>query len=89
MPPCNATAAAIADEVGKIDATYPASVDYLAIVGENCSPIFPPLPSYAGTAQTEVIQMLAEECLLKGTSMTAEEAGQMAVEMIADIASNF
>ena len=89
VPPCTATAAAIADEVGKADPTYPASVDYLAIVGENCSPIFPPLPSYAGTAQTEVIQMLAEECLLKGTSMTAEEAGQMAVEMIADIASSF
>ena len=89
VPPCTATAAAIAEEVGKADPTYPASVEYLAFVGENCSPIFPPLPSYAGTAQTEVIQMLAEECLLAGTSMTAEEAGQMAVDMIADIASSF
>ncbi len=89
VPPCNATAAAIAEEVGKLDATYPASVEYLAFVGENCSPIFPPLPSYAGTAQTEVIQYLAEECLLKGTSMTAEEAGQYCYDMIAEIAASY
>ena len=89
VPPCTATASAIAEEVGKADPTYPASVEYLAFVGENCSPIFPPLPSYAGTAQTEVIQYLAEECLLKGTSMTAEEAGRLAVEMIAEIAANY
>lgn len=89
VPPCTATAAAIAEEVGKADATYPASVEYLAFVGENCSPIFPPLPSYAGTAQNEVIQYLNEECLMKNPSMTAEEAGQLAVEMVADIASNF
>ena len=89
VPPCTATAAAIAEEVGKADPTYPASVEYLAFVGENCSPIFPPLPSYAGTAQTEVIQYLAEEMLLKNPSMTAEEAGAFAVEQIADIASSF
>ena len=89
VPPCTATAAAIAEEVGKADPTYPVSVEYLAFVGENCSPIFPPLPSYAGTAQTEVIQYLAEECLLKNPGMTAEEAGAFAVEQIAEIASSF
>ena len=89
VPPCTDVASAIADEVSKADATYPMSVEYLAFVGDgNCSPIFPPLPSYAGTAQTEVIQMLAEECLLKGTDMTAEKAGEMAVEMIQKIAAN-
>jgi len=90
VPPCTVVASAIAEEVGKADPTYPIAVEYLAFVGDgNCSPIFPPLPSYAGTAQVEVIQVLAEECLLKGTSMTAEEAGQMAVEQIAEIASSF
>ncbi|MBQ6716383.1 MAG: hypothetical protein IJN21_07690, partial [Clostridia bacterium] len=89
VPPCTATASAIAEEVGKADPTYPASVEYLAFVGENCSPIFPPLPSYAGTAQTEVIQYLSDECLLKDTEMTAEEAGRLAVEMIAEIAAQY
>ena len=89
VPPCTAVASAIIDEVSKKDATYGPSVEYLAFVGENCSPIFPPLPSYAGTAQTEVIQLLAEECLLKEPSMTAEEAGAFAVEQIAEIASGF
>ena len=89
VPPCTDVASAIADEVSKADATYPMSVEYLAFVGDgNCSPIFPPLPSYAGTAQTEVIQMLAEECLLKDTDMTAEAAGEMAVEMIQQIAAD-
>ena len=89
VPPCSAVASAIIDEVGKKDATYGASVNYLAFVEENSSPIFPPLPSYAGTAQTEVIQMLAEECLLKNPTITAEEAGAIAVEQIAEIASSF
>lgn len=89
VPPCTATAVAIAEEVSKIDATYPASVEYLTFVGENCSPIFPTLPSYVGTAQTEVIQYLSEECLQKTPSMTAEEAGAFAVEQIADIALSF
>ena len=89
VPPCTDVAEAIVEEVGKTNAAYAPQVEYLAFVGDgNCSPIFPPLPSYAGTAQTEVIQYLSEECLLKGTSMTAEEAGQYAVEMIADIAAN-
>ena len=89
VPANSEVAAAIADEVTKLDATYGLVVDYLALVQENSSPIFPPLPSYAGTVQTEVIQMLSEECLLKGTSMTAEEAAQTLVEMTAEIASDY
>lgn len=89
IPPCTAVAAAIVDEVNKADPTYGTSAAYLAKVGLSCSPIFPPLPSYAGTAQTEVIEYLAEECLLKNTTMTAAEAGAFAVEQIADIASNY
>ena len=89
VPANSEVAAAIADEVSKIDATYGMAVEYLAFVEENSSPIFPPLPSYAGTVQTEVIQTLSEECLLKGTSMTAEEAAQTLVEMTAEIASDY
>lgn len=89
VPANSEVAAAIADEVTKLDATYGMVVEYLSFVEENSSPIFPPLPSYAGTAQTEVIQMLSEECLLKGTSMTAEEAAQTLVEMTAEIASDY
>lgn len=89
VPPCTTVAAAIVEEVNKADPTYGMSVEYLAFVGENCSPIFPPLPSYAGTAQTEVIEYLSDECLLKGTEMTAEQAAAFAVEKIAEIASNY
>lgn len=89
VPASSAVAAAIADEVIKNDATYGAVVDYLAFVENNSSAIFGPLPSYAGTAQTEVIQMLSEECLMKEPSMTAEEAAQTLIEMTNDIASSF
>ena len=89
VPANSEVAAAIADEVTKLDATYGLAVEYLAFVAENSSPIFPPLPSFAGTVQTEVIQMLSEECLLKGTSMTAEEAAQTLVETTAEIASDY
>ena len=89
VPANSEVAAAIADEVSKIDATYGMAVEYLAFVEENSSPISPPLPSYAGTVQTEVIQTLSEECLLKGTSMTAEEAAQTLVELTAEIASDY
>ena len=89
VPANSEVAAAIADEVTKLDPTYGMAVEYLAFVEENSSPIFPPLPSYAGTVQTEVIQTLSEECLLKGTSMTAEEAAQTLVDMTAEIASDY
>lgn len=89
VPASSAVAAAIADEITKTDATYGKVVPYLDFVAENSSPIFPPLPSYAGTAQTEAIQMLAEECLLKEPSMTAEEAAETLLEITNDIASSY
>ena len=88
IPANSEVAAAIAEEVNKIDPTYGTSVAYLAQVQDNCSPIFPPLPSYAGQAQIEVLQYLSEECLLKNPSMTAEEAGQYLVDTVAEIAAD-
>ena len=70
------------DELDKLDPTYGMSVAYLAQVAEACSPIFPPLPIYAGEAQETVIKYLSEECLLKTPTMTAEEAGQYCVDTI-------
>ena len=89
VPANSEVAAAIADEVSKIDATYGMAVEYLAFVEENSSPIFPPLPSYAGTVQTEVIETLAGELLLKEPTMSAEEAAQTLVEQTAEIASDY
>ena len=89
VPANSAVAAAIAEEVNKLDPTYGTSVEYLAFVEKNSSPIFPPLPSYAGTAQTDVIQYLSEECLLKNPSMTAEEAAQYLIEHVAEIAADY
>lgn len=89
VPANSEVAAAIADEVTKIDATYGLAVEYLAKVETCCSPIFPPLPSYAGTVQTEVIEMLAGELLLKEPTMSAEEAAQTLVEQTAEIASDY
>ncbi len=89
VPANGDVAVAIADAVTKVDATYGMVVDYLAFVADNSSPIFPPLPSFAGTVQTEAIQTMSEECLLKGTSMTAEEAAKTLVELTAEIASNY
>ena len=89
VPANSEVAAAIADEVTKIDATYGLVVEYLAKVETCCSPIFPPLPSYAGTVQTEVIETLAGELLLKEPTMSAEEAAQTLVEQTAEIASDY
>lgn len=89
VPANSEVAAAIADEVTKIDATYGLAVEYLAKVEACSSPIFPPLPSYAGTVQTEVIEMLSGELLLKEPTMSAEEAAQTLVEQTAEIASDY
>ena len=89
VPANSEVAAAIADEVTKIDATYGLVVEYLAKVETCCSSIFPPLPSYAGTVQTEVIETLAGELLLKEPTMSAEEAAQTLVEQTAEIASDY
>ena len=89
VPANSEVAAAIADTVVKLDATYGLVVDYLAFVAENSSAIFPPLPSYSGTVQTEAIQPMSEECLLKNPVVTAEEAAATLFDTTADIASSY
>lgn len=89
VPANSEVAAAIADAVNEVDPTYGIAVEYLAFVEDNSSPIFPPLPSYAGTAQTEYIQLMSEECLLKGASITAEEAAETLVDGINEIAESY
>ena len=89
VPANSQVAAAIAEEVNKIDPTYGLAVDYLARVEDCCSPIFPPLPAYAGTVNDDVIKRLADEVLLQKPSMTAEEAAEDYVDSTNDIAENF
>ena len=88
--PANAEVAAeIADAVNELDPTYGTAVDYLAVVAECSSPIFPPLPAYAGTANDDVIKRLSDEMLVKNPSMTAEEAGADFVDSVNDLAANY
>ena len=89
VPANSEVAAAIAEEVNKIDPTYGVAVDYLAIVQENSSPIFPPLPSYVGTVNADVLQKLSDEALLKTPAYTAEELGAMFVEETNSIAEDY
>ncbi|MBQ6564236.1 MAG: extracellular solute-binding protein [Clostridia bacterium] len=89
VPANSEVAAAIAEDVNKIDPTYGLVVEYLAHVEKNSSPIFPPLPSYSGTANDEVVKRLSDEVLLKNASITAEEAGADFVDSINDIAASY
>jgi len=89
VPANSEVAAAIADEVNKLDPTYGVAVEYLSRVEKNCSPIFPPLPSYAGTVNNDVIQRLSDEALLKNPQITAEEAGQDFVDSTNEIAADY
>ncbi len=89
VPANGEVAAAIADEVNKIDPTYGIVVEYLAHVEKNSSPIFPPLPAYAGTVNDDVIKRLSDEALLKEPTMTAEELGTDFVDSTNDIAANY
>ncbi|MBR4332605.1 MAG: carbohydrate ABC transporter substrate-binding protein [Clostridia bacterium] len=89
VPANSAMAVEIADELNKLDATYGTAAEYLAIVAENSSPIFPPLPAYAGTANDEVIKYLSDEMLAPNPGMTAEEAGAYFVENVNDLAANY
>ena len=89
IPASSSVASAIADSMDSVNPTYSMTVEYLEYVTANSSPIFSALPSFVGTVQTEVLQTLSEECLTKGTSMTAEEAAQMLVEQTAEIASDY
>ena len=89
VPANSDVAAAIADAVSETDATYPIIVNYLDFVGENSKTIFPPLPAYAGTVNTDVIQHLSEEALDPGTSETAESLGAAFVEEANSIAADY
>ncbi len=89
VPANSNVAAEIADAVNEIDSTYGVAVAYLAIVQENSSPIFPPLPAYAGTVNDDVLKRLSDEALLKNPTMTAEEMGQDLVDSAKDIAENY
>lgn len=89
VPANSEVAAAIAEEVNKIDPTYGVAVDYLAIVEKNSSPIFPPLPSYSGTVNDDVLKRLSDDALLKNPTRTAEEMGADLVDSAKDIAENY
>ncbi|MBQ9210576.1 MAG: extracellular solute-binding protein [Clostridia bacterium] len=89
VPANSSVAAEIAEEVNKIDPTYGVAVDYLAIVEDNSSPIFAPLPSYVGEVNADVLKRLSDEALLKNPAYTAEELGADFVESTNDIASNY
>jgi len=89
VPASGVVAAEIAEEVNKIEPTYGLVVSYLAHVAENSSPIFPPLPSYVGEVNADVLKRLSDEALLKTPSYTAAELGADFVESTNDIASNY
>ena len=89
VPANSSVAAEIADAVNEIDPTYGIAVAYLAVVEKCSSPIFPPLPAYAGTANDEVIKYLSDEMLAPNPGMTAEEAGAYFVDTVNDLAANY
>ena len=89
VPANSALAVEIAEELNKLDATYGTAANYLAIVAENSSPIFPPLPNYAGTANDDVIKYLSDEMLAPTPGMTPEEAGAYFVDTVNDLAANY
>ena len=89
VPANSEVAAEIADAVNEIDPTYGTAVAYLAKVEKCSSPIFPPLPNYAGTANDDIIKRLSDEVLVKNPSITAEEAGADFVDSVNDLAANY
>ena len=89
IPANSDVAAAIADTVSQTDKTYPIIVNYLDFVAENSTAIFPPLPSYAGTVNTDVIEGLSSEALDPNTSYTAADLGAEFVDGSNDVAENF
>lgn len=89
VPANSEVAAAIAEEVTKVDPTYGLVVDYLAFVEKNSSPIFPPLPGYSGTVNQDVLLPLTEEAHLAKPTMTAEQCAKQLIEDTANIAADY
>jgi multiple sugar transport system substrate-binding protein len=89
VPANSDVAAAISEEVTKIDPTYGLVVDYLAFVEKNSSPIFPPLPSYSGQVNADVIQRLTEDAHLLNPPITAADAAKDLIDSAAEIASEY
>ncbi len=89
VPASTKVASDIAEEVGKVDPTYPIIVDYLSFVSSNSSAIFPSLPGYAGTVNDDVIKTTADEVLDPNPGITAEEAAQKLVDGAAKIAEDY
>jgi len=89
VPANSSVAAEIAAVINEIDPSYGTAVDYLAVVAENSSPIFPPLPSYVGTVNADVLKRLSDDALLKAPERTAEELGADFVESTNDIAASY
>ncbi len=89
VPANSAMAVEIADQLNELDPTYGTAANYLAIVAENSSPIFPPLPAYAGTANDDIIKRLSDEVLVKNPAITAEEAGADFVNSVNDLAASY
>ena len=89
IPANSSVAAEIADAVNEIDPTYGTAAAYLAKVEQCSSPIFPPLPAYAGTANDDVIKRLSDEILVKNPAISAEDAGADFVNSVNDLAASY
>ena len=89
IPANSDVAEAIADAVSETDKTYPVIVEYLDFVADNSTSIFPPLPGYAGTVNTDVIESLSSEALDPETSYSAAELGEEFVDGANDVAENY
>lgn len=89
IPANSDVASAIAETVSQSDATYPIIVSYLDFVAENSSDIFPPLPGYAGTVNTDVIEGLSSEALDPNSGYTAAELAEEFVDGSNNVAENY
>ncbi len=87
IPASMEVAAAIEEEIIKIEPTYGISLEYLDYVEKNSSPIYPPLPAYAGRVNEEVISRLSDE-ILQDPAISAEQAGAEFVESVRAIAAD-
>ena len=89
VPANSEVAAAIADTVSQTDYTYPIIVEYLDMVSKNSTDIFPPLPGYAGTVNTDVIEGLTSRALSKNPSDTPEQLAKEFVEGANKVAAEY